>query len=87
MKLSKNSWHYKLHKWAGMSDYKVPKSICPYFWLTVLTILASPIIALTKYSEAQRLGLTHDQALQSCEVERTTDRREFRHQTNRWRNH
>jgi len=44
---SKNAWHVKLFKWAWDIDAtKHFKTMCPYFWQLILTILVLPIIAL-----------------------------------------
>ena len=43
--LSRNSWHYRLQYWM----FDVPPdfdNFCPYFWLTIFALIASPI-ALT----------------------------------------
>lgn len=40
MKLSKNSWHYKLNKHVSNNYYIPPKSLCLYFWQTVGKMLA-----------------------------------------------
>jgi hypothetical protein len=42
MKISKNSWHYKLNKLAQTDacyDLKYGMSLCQYFWCTVFAIL------------------------------------------------
>lgn len=47
MRLSPNSWHHKLHVWAygGVAV----RSLCPYFWLTVLAVVFSPFILAAKH--------------------------------------
>lgn len=37
MRINTNSWHYRLNRSNYGSD--VPKSLCPYFWSTVLSVL------------------------------------------------
>lgn len=40
MKLSKNSWHYKLNM---LYDDWVPSNLCPYFWKTVYRTILLPL--------------------------------------------
>lgn len=42
MKLSKTSWHYRLHAWLG-EEKDIPTNLCPYFWrlFFVLLIMAA----------------------------------------------
>jgi hypothetical protein len=56
--ISKNSWHYKYWIWIrgiwGLSKPPETASICFYcqtmFWLTIITFLMSPILALSWFS-------------------------------------
>lgn len=45
MRLSKNSWHYKLNKilFAWEIEFK-QQDFCSYFWLTILSIFAVPLL-------------------------------------------
>lgn len=44
---NKNSWHYKYFNWiTGMEP---PKSLCPYFWITVAITILLPIILLVNF--------------------------------------
>lgn len=46
MKLSKSSWHYKLHLWFS-HPWKVPKNLCGYFWKTVwYSIAFIPVVII-----------------------------------------
>lgn len=36
MKVSTNSWHYRLHKFL---QNEIPKSLCAYFWKLVFSVL------------------------------------------------
>ena len=36
MKVSTNSWHYRLHKFL---QNEIPKSLCAYFWNLVFSVL------------------------------------------------
>ena len=48
-KFSKNAWHVKLFKWIyGTDPTKTFKTMCPYFWSFVFTILFLPLILLIK---------------------------------------
>ena len=42
--LKKDSWHFKIYS-KVFSD-KAPKSLCPYFWIWVAMIIASPFLIL-----------------------------------------
>lgn len=45
--LSKNSWHYKYYTWVhGEKPYH--KSICPYFWEILFTVLTTPLTLFIK---------------------------------------
>lgn len=50
MKISKNSWHYRLWRYSGL--YPSTLSLCPYFWITVLlsisTFIWVPHVLLAK---------------------------------------
>jgi hypothetical protein len=51
VRLSTNSWHYKLIKWTLGSNAPTPQNmhnLCPYFWLLVFSILIQPIFAPIK---------------------------------------
>jgi len=41
MKLKKNSFHYKFYKFTYMNE--PPQNLCPYFWESMLAILAFPV--------------------------------------------
>lgn len=43
-KLNKNSRSAKFYKWVWGTDVTTFKTMCPYFWKYVLTILFSPVI-------------------------------------------
>jgi hypothetical protein len=56
--LRKDSWHFKIY--SKVVSENVPKSLCPYFWIWVAMIIASPGIilfwvmgALTKLFESK----------------------------------
>lgn len=36
MNLSKNSWHYRLHRITWGDSAKDPNNLCPYFWKTIV---------------------------------------------------
>jgi hypothetical protein len=47
MRVSMKSWHYKLMKWVLGSNAPTPKSMqngCPYFWLLIFCLIATPFI-------------------------------------------
>lgn len=45
----KTSWHVKLFTWIyGESPVKIYKSMCPYFWTYVLTLIFLPFILIFK---------------------------------------
>lgn len=47
VKLSKDGWHYKLQEFVlGSATHRM--NLCPYFWITVFCMLASPFIAIYK---------------------------------------
>lgn len=54
IKVGKQSWHYRLNrKIFDFSHSDMPKSLCGYFWMTVLAlvisfaiVLLSPVVAL-----------------------------------------
>ena len=46
VKLSKNSWHYKLQGFILKEDRPELHSLCPYFWLTIFCLLISPFTLL-----------------------------------------
>lgn len=48
VKLNKDSWHSKLLKWAFDTEPNDIKNFCPYFWLVITAIIASPFIAIWK---------------------------------------
>lgn len=41
--LNKNSWHYRLQSWLWKDNRPEFTSLCPYFWFTVLTVVATVI--------------------------------------------
>ncbi len=48
VKIKKTDWHYKLLKFV-MGEDNVPKmNFCPYFWLTIFSMIASPFVAVFK---------------------------------------
>ena len=48
-KFSKNAWHVKLFKWIyGTDPTNTFKTMCPYFWTFIVTILLLPLILLLK---------------------------------------
>jgi len=51
MRVSKNSWHYKLMKYVLKSNAPTPKDMqngCPYFWLLAFSLLVIPFIMIFK---------------------------------------
>lgn len=51
MRISKNSWHYRLLKYVMRDNAPTPKDMqngCPYFWLLVASLFAIPFILLFK---------------------------------------
>ena len=42
--LKKDSWHFKIY--SKVISEKTPKSLCPYFWIWVAMIIASPFLIL-----------------------------------------
>lgn len=46
--LSLNSWHRKLQEFTFSSEVPVFHSLCPYFWLTVASVLLSPVAAVIR---------------------------------------
>lgn len=58
LRIDTNSWHYRLnHKIYGDG---VPKSLCPYFWGTLLAIgFLSWLFALLNLIERQNFSLPH----------------------------
>lgn len=46
IQLSRNSWHYKLQRWTwGEIHFQ---NFCPYFWLTIFSIIISPFTLIKK---------------------------------------
>ncbi|UNY41183.1 hypothetical protein [Klebsiella phage KP185] len=46
MNINKNSWHFKMNLWFKSDNmWKMPKTLCGYFWTTVFHILLSSAIA------------------------------------------
>lgn len=46
---SKNSWHVKLFKWIyNIDPTQQFKSMCPYFWTYVITLLFFPLVLIIK---------------------------------------
>jgi len=92
-KFSKQSWHVKLFKWIFNEDpTKIYKSMCPYFWSYVLTILFLPLILIVKmfgkygtqflnflrtYKEAKR-EKTKQLFLTDCKKENLTKEEAYR---------
>lgn len=49
MRISRNSWHYKLLKFVMKSNAPTPKDMqngCPYFWLLIFSMLVAPFKVL-----------------------------------------
>lgn len=46
IELKKDSWHFKFYTF--MVDDNAPKSLCPYFWTLVVSMLLSPAILVFK---------------------------------------
>lgn len=47
--LNKNSWHSKYYKWInGFYPSEYYKSVCPYFWVTLVNVIGFPIILSIK---------------------------------------
>jgi hypothetical protein len=46
IELKKDSWHFKFYTF--MVDGNAPKSLCPYFWTLVVSMLLSPAILIFK---------------------------------------
>nr|WP_153932183.1 hypothetical protein [Klebsiella pneumoniae] len=45
MNINKNSWHFKMNLWFKSDNmWKMPKTLCGYFWTTVLHVLFSSAI-------------------------------------------
>lgn len=43
LSISKTSWHALFYKWF-YNGYRMPQSLCPYFWKLLLAILVMPVI-------------------------------------------
>jgi len=51
MRVSKNSWHYRLLKYVLRSSAPTPKDMqngCPYFWLLIFSVLVLPFVLIFK---------------------------------------
>lgn len=51
MRVSLKSWHYRLVKWVLKDNAPTPKTMqngCPYFWLLLFSLIATPFILLAK---------------------------------------
>jgi len=51
MKVSKNSWHYRLLKYVLRESAPTPKDMqngCPYFWLLIFALIALPFVLIFK---------------------------------------
>ncbi len=51
MRVSKNSWHYRLLKYVLRESAPTPKDMqngCPYFWLLIFSLIALPFVLLFK---------------------------------------
>lgn len=46
MIIKKNSWHYWWLSHTLLRDDPMPKTLCTYFWLLVLSIVCAPLMAL-----------------------------------------
>ncbi len=60
----KNSWHCRLYKWIfGKEPHKVHPTMCPYFWIMVLTInpIVFPFVLLIKL-----FGKTGTKFMEKC---------------------
>src|ERR1700722_17050772 len=48
MKINTKSWHYKFnYYWNNIDNYKMPNTVCGYFWRSVLNIIRILIMGLT----------------------------------------
>jgi len=47
--LNKDAWHCKLLKYTWGLDHKSFSHICPYFWLSVFTVMISPVFVPIKF--------------------------------------
>ncbi len=57
MNINKNSWHFKMNLWFKSGNiWKMPKTLCGYFWTTVLHILFSSAITIFIGSIAWMFG-------------------------------
>ena len=43
MKISTDSWHYRLIDWC---DFDHPNNLCAYFWKTMFAVIGTPIFFL-----------------------------------------
>jgi len=50
-KVSKSSWHYKLHKLYSGDSYRMPKTQCSYFWVTLFRLITIPFWGVGAYIE------------------------------------
>ena len=44
--ISERDWHYRLIKFVWNIDPKMFKNLCPYFWLTIASLLCVPFVLL-----------------------------------------
>lgn len=45
MNINKNSWHFKFNLWYKSNNmWKMPKTLCGYFWTTVMHIIMSIVV-------------------------------------------
>jgi len=45
----KDAWHCKLYKWVyGKEPHKVHPTMCPYFWIMVVSLLLFPLVLIVK---------------------------------------
>ncbi|UJJ22089.1 hypothetical protein [Erwinia phage Virsaitis27] len=56
MQIDRNSWHFKLNKFYSGNEWKIPTSLCPYFWKTAFFTLFAFIKAVGVASLAWMLG-------------------------------
>ncbi len=70
----KNAWHSKLMFWIYGIDASVSfKTMCPYFWALLITILFLPIVLISKY-----LGLMIGNLIDFCDEQSNKSSRKKR---------
>jgi len=48
--LKRDGWHFRLQKWTFGKDMPRFDNFCPFFWLVVFCIMASPFVGMLKLS-------------------------------------